>query len=134
MKNRKAFLRPKSAQLSLLPPAKKSTTRGPSPRRTPETEAAGRLAKFGWSIISNYSSLDQPCVMIHSCGFKLSGLTPKSLCYSKKRFCAVCDRSPPSSWVNSTEELAQYIALVTQCQLSLKTDPAFASKIDPRCY
>ena len=124
MTNRKALLRPKSTQLSLLTPAKKSTTRGPSPKRTPETEAARRLAKFGWSIISNYSSLDQPCVMEHSCGFKLSGLTPKSLCYNKKRFCAVCDRSPPSSWVNSTEELAQYIALVTQQQIALDTTVA----------
>lgn len=36
----------------------------------------------------------------------------------------MCDRSPPYSWVNSTEELAQYIALVTQRQIALDTTVA----------
>jgi hypothetical protein len=79
-------------------PAKKST-RGPSPRRISETEVAARLEKIGWKIISGFHLLDQPCVMKHRCGLQLSGLTPKSFCYGKKRLCPVCDKLVPSGWV-----------------------------------
>lgn len=141
MTKRQALLRPKSDPLSRSTSTKKST-RGPSPRRLTEAEVSARLAEMGWKIISDFTLLDQPCVMRHDCGLQLSGLTPKSFCYGKKRFCPVCDKLVPSSWVKTPSELAQYLTLVTQGQVTLDTTvapynteklPVLVGKIPCRC-
>jgi hypothetical protein len=141
MTKRQALVHPKSAQLSFLSPVKTST-RKPSPRRLSETEVAARLEKIGWKIIAGFHLLDQPCIMEHCCGLQLSGLTPKSFCYGKKRWCPVCDKLVPSGWVKTTAELAQYISLVTQGQVTLDTSvapydteklPSLIEKIPCRC-
>jgi hypothetical protein len=141
MTKRQALVHPKSAPLSHSTPAKKST-RGPSPRRLSETEVAARLEKMGWEIISGFHLLDQPCVMKHRCGLQLSGLTPKSFCYGKKRLCPVCDKLVPSGWVKTTAELAEYLRLVTQGRVILDTSvapydtekvPSLIEKIPCRC-
>jgi hypothetical protein len=117
MTKRQALLRPKKNTVN-------TSLRSPSPKRLSEAEAIARLEPLGWTIISGYTSLSEPCLMRHRCGLALSGLTTKRLCHGKQRLCPVCDKLIPTSWVSHLAELAQYVHLVTQHQMVLDTTVA----------
>ena len=117
MTKRQALLRPHAVALS----DSKKSTRLPSPKRLSEAEAIARLEPLGWTIISGYAGLSEPCLMRHCCGLLLSGLTPKRLSNGKQRLCPVCDKLKPTSWVGNVSELAQYVQLVTEGQMTLDT-------------
>jgi hypothetical protein len=120
MTKRQALLRPHFAALS----DSKKSTRPPSSKRLSEAEAITRLEPLGWTIISGYAGLSEPCLMRHRCGLALSRLTPKRLSNGKQRLCPVCDKLKPTSWVNNLSELGQYVQLVTQGQMTLDTSVA----------
>ena len=94
MTKRQALLRPHFAALS----DSKKSTRPPSSKRLSEAEAITRLEPLGWTIISGYAGLSEPCLMRHRCGLALSRLTPKRLSNGKQRLCPVCDKLKPTSW------------------------------------
>ena len=75
MTKRQALLRPHSVALS----DSKKSTRPPSSKRLSEAEAIARLEPLGWTIISGYAGLSEPCLMRHRCGLALGRLTPKRL-------------------------------------------------------
>jgi hypothetical protein len=59
MTKRQALLRPHSVALS---DSVKKSTRPPSSKRLSEAEAITRLEPLGWTIISGYAGLSEPCL------------------------------------------------------------------------
>jgi hypothetical protein len=76
MTKRQALLRPHSVALS---DSVKKSTRPPSSKRLSEAEAIARLEPLGWTIISGYAGLSEPCLMRHRCGLAVKPLNTQTI-------------------------------------------------------